>query len=220
MADLVEIAFPSEEKAEQVRQKLLGMQKEYLIELSDAVIAVKQPNGHVKLNQLFNPTASGAVSGTFWGALIGMIFLMPLAGAAIGAASGALGGALADVGINDRFMRDAAQSLQSGNAVLFLLIRKMTTDKVLAALQGEGGTVIRTSFDESKEEALRTALATASLVHLSSAPARAIRTSGSMLRSSFQPPRQSATWNRTFASGSSTPSDVARSMEGTSWALM
>ena len=35
----------------------------------------------------------------------------------------------------------------------------MTTDKVLAALQGEGGTVIRTSFDESKEEALRTALA-------------------------------------------------------------
>jgi len=64
-ADLVEIAFPSEEKAEQVRQNLPDMQKEYLIELSDAVIAVKQPNGRVKLNQLFNPTASGAVSGTF-----------------------------------------------------------------------------------------------------------------------------------------------------------
>src|SRR5580704_1218755 len=130
MADLVEIAFPSEQKAEEVRQKLLDMQKEYLIELGDAVIAVKQPNGHVKLNQLFNPTASGA-----------------------------LGGALTDVGINDRFMKNAAQHLQSGNAALFLLIRKMTTDKVLAALQGEGGTVIRTSFDESKEEALRAALA-------------------------------------------------------------
>src|SRR5215475_1431881 len=166
MADLVEIAFPSEEKAEEVRRKLLDMQKEYLIELSDAVIAVKQANGRVKLNQLFNPTASGAVSGTFWGALIGFIFLMPLAGAAIGAASGALGGALTDVGINDRFMKDAAQSLQSGQATLFLLIRKMTTDKVLAALQGEGGTVIRTSFDESKEDALRTALAT----HAAAAP--------------------------------------------------
>jgi uncharacterized membrane protein len=87
-----------------------------------------------------------------------MIFLMPLAGAAIGAASGALGGALTDIGINDQFMKDAAQHLQSGNATLFLLIRKMTADKVLAALQGEGGTVIRTSFDESKEEALRAAL--------------------------------------------------------------
>src|SRR5215468_8658979 len=162
MADLVEISFPSEGKAEQLRQKLLDLQKEYVIELADAVIAVRQPNGRVKLNQLFNPTASGAVSGTFWGALIGMIFLMPLAGAAIGAASGALGGALADVGINDRFMHDAAKSLQSGDATLFLLVRKMTTDKVLAALQGEGGTVIRTSFDESKEEALRAALASAS----------------------------------------------------------
>jgi uncharacterized membrane protein len=166
MADLVEIAFPSEAQADRVRQKLLDMQQEYLVEIADAVIAVKQPNGRVKLNQLFNPTASGAVSGTFWGALIGFIFLMPLAGAAIGAASGALGGALTDVGINDRFMKDAAQSLQSGQATLFLLIRKMTTDKVLAALQGEGGTVIRTSFDESKEEELRAALAT----HAASAP--------------------------------------------------
>ena len=47
-----------------------------------------------------------------------------------------------------------------------------------------------------------TALATASRVQRSSAPARAIRTSGPMIRSSFQPPRQRATWNRTFASGS------------------
>jgi uncharacterized membrane protein len=159
MADLVEIAFPSEQKAEEVRQKLLDMQKEYLIELGDAVIAVKQPNGHVKLNQLFHPTAAGAVSGAFWGTLIGMIFLMPLPGAAIGAASGAIGGALSDVGINDGFMKEAAQTLQSGNAALFLLIRKMTTDKVLAALQGEGGTVLRTSFDHTREEALRAALA-------------------------------------------------------------
>src|SRR5215468_2294031 len=159
MADLVVIAFPTEAKAEEVRQKLLAMQKEYLIELGDAVIAVKDAKGRIKLNQLFNTTATGAVSGTFWGALIGLIFLMPIAGAAIGAASGALSGALTDVGINDRFMKDAAQNLQSGQAALFLLILKMTTDKVLAALQGEGGTVIRTSFDESKEGALRTALA-------------------------------------------------------------
>ena len=49
------------------------MQKEYLIELGYDVVAVKQPNGRVKLNQLFHPTASGAVSGPFWGTLIGMI---------------------------------------------------------------------------------------------------------------------------------------------------
>jgi uncharacterized membrane protein len=63
MSDLIVVAFPTEAKAEEVRQKLLAMQKEYLIELGDAVIAVKDPNGHIKLNQLINTTAVGAVSG-------------------------------------------------------------------------------------------------------------------------------------------------------------
>jgi uncharacterized membrane protein len=163
MSDLVVIAFPSEAKAEEVRHKILDLQKDYLIELGDAVIAVKQPNGTVKLNQLINTTAMGAVSGAFWGTLIGLIFLMPLAGAAIGAASGALGGALTDVGINDAFMKEVAETLQSGNAALFLLIRKLTTDKVLADLKGVGGTVLRTSFDHTNEDALRAALAGISL---------------------------------------------------------
>jgi uncharacterized membrane protein len=76
-----EVFNPTEAKAEEVRQQLLAMQKEYLIELGDAVIAVKDAQGRVKLNQLLNTTAAGAVSGTFWGALIGLIFLTPLAGA-------------------------------------------------------------------------------------------------------------------------------------------
>ncbi len=159
MSDLVVIAFPTEAKAEEVRQKLFSMQKEYLIELSDAVIAVKDLQGHVKLNQLVNTTAAGAVSGAFWGSLIGLIFLMPLAGAALGAASGTLGGYLTDVGINDNWMKETAAVIQPGTAALFVLVRKVTGDKVLEALKGEGGTVLKTSLDHTKEEALQAALA-------------------------------------------------------------
>jgi uncharacterized membrane protein len=171
MSDLVFIAFPSEEKAEEVRQKVLAMQKEYLIELGDAVVAVKNADGQIKLNQLMNTTAAGALSGALWGTLIGFIFLMPLVGTAFGAASGALGGKLTDVGINDQFMKDAAGALQPGTAGLFLLIRKMTTDKVLADLRGAGGTVMRTSFDETKEAALREALALQAQAEVKTAPA-------------------------------------------------
>lgn len=159
MADLVVIAFPTEEKAESVRQRLLEMQKEYLIELGDAVIAVKREDGHVRLNQLVNTTAIGAASGVFWGALIGLIFMMPLVGAAVGAASGAISGALTDAGINDKFMKEIAESLQPGNAALFLLVRKFTADKVLQDLEGVGGTVLRTSFNDEQETRLREALA-------------------------------------------------------------
>jgi uncharacterized membrane protein len=162
MSDLVVIEFLSEAKAEEVRQKLLDMQSEYLIELEDAVIAIKQPNGRIKLNQLFHPAAAGAAYGSLWGLLVGMVFLMPVTGVALGTASGAIGGALTDVGINDQFMKEAAATLQSGNAALFLLIRKMTTDKVLADLRGVGGKVLRTSFDQTQENALRDTIAATS----------------------------------------------------------
>ena len=94
-----------------------------------------------------------------WGALIGLIFLMPLAGAALGAAGGAVGGALTDLGINDKFMKDTAAAIQPGTAALFVLIRKVTADKVLEGLKGEGGTVLKTSLDHTKEVALQAALA-------------------------------------------------------------
>jgi len=114
--------------------------------------------GKIKLNQLLNTTALGAASGGFWGLLIGAIFLMPVFGAALGAASGALGGALTDYGVNDGFMKELAANLQPGNAALFVLIQKMTGDKVLEALKGTGGVVLKTSLDHTQEQKLRDAL--------------------------------------------------------------
>lgn len=158
MADLIAVVFPSEAKAEEVREKLIGMQKDYLLELSDAVIAVKGENGKVKLNQIMNTTAAGAAGGSFWGLLIGVIFLNPLLGVAAGAASGALAGALTDVGINDKFMKGVSEDIAPGEAVLFVLLRKVTGDKVLANLEGIGGRILQTSLDETREQALREAL--------------------------------------------------------------
>ena len=109
------------------------------------------PRGACQVEPVVSAVRSGAVSGMFWGTLVGLLFMMPL----VGATSGALGGKLTDVGINDDFMRKVGKTLQSGNAALFLLVRKMTTDKVAAALQETGATVLRSSFDETKESALQ-----------------------------------------------------------------
>jgi uncharacterized membrane protein len=161
MSDLVAIVYPSEAKAEEVRQRLFDLRKQYLIEFSDAVIAVKTDVGPVKLNQLVNTTAAGAASGSFWGLLIGVIFLNPLIGVALGAASGALGGLLTDYGINDAFMKELAANLKPGDAALFVLIQNMTADKVLKEIQVAGGTVLKTSLDDTKEKVPREALAKA-----------------------------------------------------------
>ena len=159
MSNLVVIVYPSLEKAEEVRTRLFELQKEYLIKLGDAVIATKSADGQVQLHQIVNTTASGAVSGSFWGLLIGVLFLNPILGAALGAAGGALGGALTDFGINDPFMKQLAASIHPGESALFVLIKEMTADKVIEQIKDYGGVVLKTSLDDAKEQALRHALA-------------------------------------------------------------
>lgn len=158
MADLVVIEYEDMYKAEEVRHKLLKMQREYLVDMADAVVAVKDEKGKVKLHQIHNLTATGAVSGGFWGALIGLIFLNPLLGIAAGATAGAVSGALTDVGVNNDFMKKIASGFKNGTSALFVLVREVTPDKVLEELKGTGGTVLQTSLTHDQESKLQEAL--------------------------------------------------------------
>ena len=95
MSTLVVIEYDDEFKAEEVRLLLRRMQSDYLIDLEDAVVAVKDKSGKMRLNQSINLTAVGAASGGFWGALVGLLFLNPLLGMAAGIGAGAVTGAQA-----------------------------------------------------------------------------------------------------------------------------
>ena len=161
MSTLVVIDYESEVKAEEVRLALLKMQRDYLIDLEDAVVVVRDENGKVKLRQLYNLTVAGMASGGFWGALMGLLFLNPLFGFAIGAAAGAISGALRDVGIDNNFMKELGETLKPGTAALCVLIRQMTPDKVIEELQKFGGTLIKTNLCHENEAKLREALASA-----------------------------------------------------------
>lgn len=158
MADLIIIAYPDEATAEAARKRLFELQREYLIEMGDAVVAVRQPDGHVKLNQMINMTAAGAASGALWGTLVGLLFLNPLLGAAVGAGAGALSGRFTDIGINDDFIKSAAEALQPGQAALCVLVRKVTADKVIPEMAKFGGTVLRTNLTDEQEAKLRAAI--------------------------------------------------------------
>ncbi len=158
MANLIVIVYPTEIQAEQVRLDFLKMQKEYLVSLEDAVIAVKKPDGKVKLRQMYNLALGGTVSGAIWGTLIGLIFMMPFFGLVLGAATGAVAGALSDVGINDDFMKRLASTLKPGNSALFVLVDSEITDKVRAELEGTGGTILQTSLSTIDQEKLQKAL--------------------------------------------------------------
>jgi uncharacterized membrane protein len=155
MSDLIAIAYDDEFKADEVRLALAKLQKSHLIELEDAAVVVKNAEGQVNLKQAVNLTAAGAVSGGFWGLLIGTLFFLPLVGAAVGAASGAIGGALSDIGVDDNFMKELGETLQPGTSALFVLARKYTPDKVLDEISPYGGKVLQTSLSKDREAELQ-----------------------------------------------------------------
>jgi uncharacterized membrane protein len=166
MSELVAIAFDDPQEADRVLTELARLQKEYLIDLEDAVVAIRQPDGKVQLKQSINliglGAASGGLSGAFWGTLVGLLFLNPLAGLAvgglIGAGGGALSGSLVDYGIDDNFIRSMAENIQPNTSALFVLVRKAQPEKVLAELSNFRGRVLRTSLSPEQEAKLQAAI--------------------------------------------------------------
>jgi len=158
MSNLVAVAYPDAATADEVRTQLAQMMKEHLIELDDAVVVVRQDDGKVKLHQATSLAGAGAAGGALWGGLIGLLFLSPLLGAAIGAAAGGASGALADVGVDDNFMKELGSKLTPGGAALIVLVRSSTPDKVVPRIAQYGGHVIQSSLSHDAEEHLNAAL--------------------------------------------------------------
>lgn len=158
MSDLISVSYPDMHRAGEVLTTLRRLQHEYLVDLEDAAYITKDREGRVRLHQSVNIPLIGAMSGTFWGMLIGLLFMNPLLGAAIGAGGGALTGAIADYGIHDDFMRELARQLQPNSSALFMLARHFTPDKLIHALAPYGGTVLRTSLTDKAEQELQQGL--------------------------------------------------------------
>ena len=166
MSDLIVVSFKGEDTADQAFNKLQALQKEYLVDLEDAVVAVRDKNGKVHLKQAVNLPVAGAIGGAAWGGLfgtlVGLLFLNPAVGFAtglvLGAGTGALSGALSDYGIDDNFIKGMAKDLEAGTSALFILARRMNFDKALPELKPFGGKVVKTSLTLDQEERLRQAL--------------------------------------------------------------
>ncbi|TWA55602.1 putative membrane protein [Sinorhizobium medicae] len=169
MSDLIVVGFDSTDEADKVLLKLNSLRKEYLIDLEDAVVVVREAEGKVHLKQSLNLTAvgatSGLLSGSLWGGLVGLLFLNPIAGFAIGGAlgagAGALSGSLADYGIDDEFIKSLGNTIPNGSSALFVLVRKVQPEKVLAEFSGLRGRVLKTSLSPEQEQRLQAALSQA-----------------------------------------------------------
>jgi uncharacterized membrane protein len=166
MSELVVVGFDDVFAADRVLTILLRLEREYLIDLEDAVVAFRRPDGTVHVKQTISPPVVGAVTGlargALWGGPVGLLFFAPFTGLAVGAVAGAGIGAAAgttlDFGIDDQLIARIADTLQPDTSALFLLIEKAQPERVLDELKAFGGHIIRTSLSPDQEERLRKAI--------------------------------------------------------------
>ena len=136
---LVVIGFDDESKAGNLLSDLLRLQKDTTIDLDDAVVAVREADGKVKLSHMKSMTTKGALGGSLTGLIVGSLFFIPLIGAALGAAAGAAAAFFTDVGIDDTFIDELSSTIKPGASALFVLVRRANPDELVKELRGRGG---------------------------------------------------------------------------------
>jgi uncharacterized membrane protein len=156
MATLTVWKFDSAGGARDALEVLERLQKQELIQIVDAAV-VSWPEGRrkPKTEQLHSLAGAGALGGSFWGLLFGLLFFVPLLGMAIGAATGALAASMADVGIDDGFIRRVRDEVKEGTSALFVMSANVVPDRVLGEFRGTGAHLVSSNLSAEQEAKLR-----------------------------------------------------------------
>lgn len=155
MATLTAWRFPDPETAAEVETALLFMQQKGILKVIDAVVVswpadLKQP----KVQPLHKLSGPLAVSGTFWGLLLGLVFAVPLLGGAVGATAGALAGSLVSFGIDKEFVESMRKEIVPGTSALLLYTVDTDLDQVREAFPDDVR-LVNSNISEADEAKLR-----------------------------------------------------------------
>lgn len=161
MTHLIVFAMPTVDGAYAMRDALDDLRAFDLVDVKDAAVVERQPDGSVRVRQAFDLIGPGMLGGVIWGALIGLIFLTPWLGMAVGGIAGALAGKFTDIGIDDDFIREVGEQVKPGHSAFFLLIDNWENSKPLRLLADFDAAIIRTTMPENEEARLRAFFAAA-----------------------------------------------------------
>jgi uncharacterized membrane protein len=154
VANLFVWGFDTESGAADALPELERLQEEHLLTLEDAAVGVRREDGKVKVRQAVDLVGAGALGGTSWGMLIGVLFLAPWLGASSGPA-GPTAGTMQRYGIDDEFIERVGGQIELGHSAVFMLVRAGAADKVVERLRALGGEIVHASLSKEDEDRLK-----------------------------------------------------------------
>jgi len=153
---LLAARYPNEEHAKTILDTLEAMHHALTIDLKDAVMITKEPDGKIKTHETTDVTTrKGAMRGVIAGGIFGLIFPPSLLVSALAAGGiGALWGKIRDTGVKHDDIKEFAGDLTPGQAALVILVSSQTAEisqETLGAYEGDVLTKVYSEEDFIKE---------------------------------------------------------------------
>jgi uncharacterized membrane protein len=149
------VAFDDVSRADRVCGEIIKLADRHRLILLDWTVAVRFSDGSFTVDgePLFQASPRGRL-GNFLASLA--LGAPPLTSAAVDFFSG--GTQTADC-IGDDFIREVKDLMQPGTSVLFVVDRAQDLNAIVDAIQGMGGTVLKTNVDLDRARLIQSALA-------------------------------------------------------------
>jgi uncharacterized membrane protein len=148
-------SFEGPGAAEEALPGIRRLAEQHLIAVADAALA-SWPAGQSKpsVRGLGGLTRPGALWGGFWGVLLGLVFLAPIAGPVFGAGAGAVACLLADFGLEDDVVKRVRDLVTPGRSALFVVSEDAAADAIAAALAPPAAGTLRFALTEEQSRRL------------------------------------------------------------------
>ncbi|GIG40217.1 DUF1269 domain-containing protein [Cellulomonas phragmiteti] len=158
MSELIIIGYADHDTARAAYEEVQSAQRDFVVQLTGLALVSVDDDGKQHVETPARIVGASAASGALWGAIFGLLFLVPGVGLVLGGVLGALTGRLGQSGIDSAFRERVTGLLTPGRAALVIMASKLTEDKFFAALAPHGGEVLQTSLSQAEEEELASEL--------------------------------------------------------------
>jgi uncharacterized membrane protein len=130
------------------------------LNLEDVAVVIRHTDGSFAIDRKPFPGVANILACAGAGFLAGLVLAAPLTGASIGALLGSAGSAAAATHavVSEDFIRDVEALMKPGASALFVLDHDGDMQVILHAIQGLGGTVLKTNVDAERARLIQCAL--------------------------------------------------------------
>jgi uncharacterized membrane protein len=152
-------SFEGPQAAEDALPGIRRLAEQRLVVVDDAALA-SWPAGQSKpsVRGVGGLTQPGALWGGFWGMLLALVFLAPIAGPVFGAGAGAVAALLADFGLEDDALKRVRDLVTPGTSALFVVSDGWAADTIAAALTPSAAGTLRFTLSDAQSRRLRDVL--------------------------------------------------------------